>query len=142
MFNKIKAKIVMCAAVALVLTGCASEPITVLKTRYGTIVKEYTTSKSESSILATVGGAAAGGLLGNQVGGGSGKTIATVVGAAAGGAAGNKLSEKKVVHYEYVVHMNDGEKFLLETKKKRKKIGNTVVVEHLSTGRERINVIR
>jgi len=33
----------------------------------------------------------AGGLLGNQIGGGNGKKIATVAGAAAGGYAGNKI---------------------------------------------------
>lgn len=37
-----------------------------------------------------LGGAAIGGLLGNQVGGGSGKQIATAVGAGAGAAAGTQ----------------------------------------------------
>jgi len=39
------------------------------------------------------GGAVAGGLLGNQIGGGSGKKIATVAGAVGGGYAGNKVQE-------------------------------------------------
>lgn len=47
--------------------------------------------KDEHKILGTVGGAVVGGLLGNQIGGGSGKKIATVAGAAAGGYAGNKV---------------------------------------------------
>ncbi len=42
-------------------------------------------------ITGTVVGAVAGGLLGNQIGGGSGKKIATVAGAAAGGYAGNQV---------------------------------------------------
>ena len=42
-------------------------------------------------LLGTATGAVVGGLLGNQVGGGRGKTMATVAGAAAGGYAGNKV---------------------------------------------------
>ncbi len=49
--------------------------------------------QDQHQIAGTVIGALAGGLLGNQVGGGSGKKIATVAGAAAGGYAGNKVQE-------------------------------------------------
>ena len=49
--------------------------------------------KDTHQIAGTVIGAVAGGLLGNQVGGGNGKKIATVAGAAAGGYAGNKVQE-------------------------------------------------
>lgn len=49
--------------------------------------------KDPHQITGTVIGALAGGLLGNQIGGGSGKKIATVAGAAAGGYAGNKVQE-------------------------------------------------
>jgi uncharacterized protein YcfJ len=47
--------------------------------------------KDEKKIAGTAIGAVAGGLLGNQIGGGRGKTLATVAGAAAGGYAGNKV---------------------------------------------------
>jgi uncharacterized protein YcfJ len=47
--------------------------------------------KDQHKITGTVLGAVAGGLLGNQVGGGNGKKIATVAGAAAGGYAGNQV---------------------------------------------------
>ena len=47
--------------------------------------------KDEHKIAGTAIGAVVGGLLGNQIGGGSGKTVATVAGAAAGGYAGNKV---------------------------------------------------
>jgi len=47
--------------------------------------------QDEHKIAGTAIGAVVGGLLGNQVGGGSGKKIATVAGAAAGGYAGNKV---------------------------------------------------
>ena len=40
--------------------------------------------------VGTVGGAALGGLLGNQFGGGAGKTALTIAGVAAGGLAGSQ----------------------------------------------------
>lgn len=48
-------------------------------------------SPEAKCIGGTVAGAAAGGLLGNQVGGGTGKTLATVAGAGAGGYVGNRI---------------------------------------------------
>ena len=47
--------------------------------------------KDQHQIAGTAIGAVVGGLLGNQVGGGSGKKIATVAGAVAGGAAGRQI---------------------------------------------------
>ena len=49
--------------------------------------------KDEHRVAGTALGAVVGGLLGNQVGGGRGKTVATVAGAAAGGYAGNKVQQ-------------------------------------------------
>jgi len=49
--------------------------------------------KDEHRVAGTALGAVVGGLLGNQVGGGKGKTIATVAGAAAGGYAGNQVQQ-------------------------------------------------
>lgn len=49
--------------------------------------------KDENRLLGTVGGAVIGGVLGSQVGGGSGKKVATVAGAAAGGYAGNRVQK-------------------------------------------------
>jgi outer membrane lipoprotein SlyB len=49
--------------------------------------------KGEGGVLGIVAGAAAGGLLGNQVGRGNGKTLATVGGAVAGGYAGNEVQK-------------------------------------------------
>lgn len=60
--------------------------------------------------LGAVGGAVAGGVLGNQVGGGRGQDVMTVVGAVAGGIAGHQI-EKKVrttKNYEITVRMEDG----------------------------------
>jgi uncharacterized protein YcfJ len=49
--------------------------------------------KDQHQIAGTAIGAVVGGLLGNQVGGGTGKKIATVAGAVGGGYAGNKTQE-------------------------------------------------
>ncbi|KJZ14065.1 MULTISPECIES: glycine zipper 2TM domain-containing protein [Halomonas] len=48
---------------------------------------------SAGGILGTGGGAVIGGLLGNQVGGGSGRTIATAAGAIGGAVAGNQIEK-------------------------------------------------
>jgi outer membrane lipoprotein SlyB len=49
--------------------------------------------KGDSNALGVIAGGAAGALLGNQVGGGSGKKIATVAGAIGGAYAGKKIQE-------------------------------------------------
>ena len=49
--------------------------------------------KGEGGAVGILAGAAAGGLLGNQVGKGNGKTLATVGGAVAGGFAGNEVQK-------------------------------------------------
>ncbi|AJC21870.1 glycine zipper 2TM domain-containing protein [Pandoraea pulmonicola] len=60
--------------------------------------------------LGAVGGAVAGGLLGNQFGAGNGRTAMTVVGALGGGLAGNEV-EKRVrseTSYRVYVRMDNG----------------------------------
>ncbi len=57
------------------------------------IVSHQATTKDPNQVAGTIIGAVAGGVLGNQVGGGRGQTVATVAGAAAGGYAGNKIQE-------------------------------------------------
>ena len=49
--------------------------------------------KDEHQILGTVAGALVGGVIGHQVGGGTGRDIATVAGAAGGGYAGNRIQK-------------------------------------------------
>jgi uncharacterized protein YcfJ len=56
-------------------------------------VQKQAPVKDEKRIAGTVIGAVAGGVLGNQVGGGRGKTLATVAGAAGGGYAGNQVQK-------------------------------------------------
>lgn len=61
--------------------------------------------------LGTVAGAAVGGLLGNQVGSGSGRTAATVAGAAGGALAGHQMEKNARGSdqvYRITVRMDDG----------------------------------
>lgn len=55
-------------------------------------------------------GAVVGGILGNKVGGGTGRTVATVGGAAAGGYVGNEIEKRvnKDTQYEVIVRMQSG----------------------------------
>ena len=66
--------------------------------------------------LGTVAGGLIGGLLGNQVGGGNGKTAATVLGVAGGAYAGSKVEQnmKSVTVYDVRVRMQDGSLRTLE----------------------------
>ncbi len=50
--------------------------------------------KDQNRLLGTGIGAVVGGLLGHEIGGGSGKTLATLAGAGAGGYAGNQIQQK------------------------------------------------
>ena len=64
----------------------------------------------QSSGIGAVGGAAAGGLLGNQFGHGNGRTAMTIIGALGGGLAGNQV-EKQVraeTDYQVQVQMESG----------------------------------
>ena len=66
--------------------------------------------KGEGSGLGAVAGGVAGALLGNQVGGGSGRKIATVAGAAGGAYAGHQIEKhvKSTKRYDVIVRMEDG----------------------------------
>lgn len=66
--------------------------------------------EGKPSGVGTVAGVVVGGLLGNQVGGGTGKTLATVAGAVGGGYAGNEIEKRtrKSVAYEVDVRMENG----------------------------------
>ena len=66
--------------------------------------------KGEGGAVGMIGGAVVGGLLGHQVGGGTGKTLATVGGAAAGAYAGNEVQKSVNSKTVWVtkVKMKDG----------------------------------
>jgi outer membrane lipoprotein SlyB len=54
-------------------------------------IDQNITQGNDHSMAGTIIGGIAGGVLGNQVGGGKGKTLATVAGAVGGGYAGNRI---------------------------------------------------
>jgi outer membrane lipoprotein SlyB len=60
--------------------------------------------------VGAIGGAVVGGLLGNQIGGGSGRKVATVLGAVGGGYAGHAIEKNanSYTAYQVRVRMNDG----------------------------------
>jgi outer membrane lipoprotein SlyB len=60
--------------------------------------------------LGVAAGAVVGGLLGNQIGNGNGRTLATVAGAVAGGYGGNEVEKRTRTTSSYSVHvrMEDG----------------------------------
>lgn len=59
------------------------------------VVNHTEPPKDQHRIAGTAIGAVAGGLLGNQVGGGKGKTLATIAGAVGGGYAGNRVEASR-----------------------------------------------
>ena len=62
----------------------------------GTVVatRTYQRAAEHGSGLGIAAGAVVGGLLGNQVGGGNGRSLATVAGAVGGGYAGNEIEKR------------------------------------------------
>ena len=66
--------------------------------------------RAQGSGLGAAGGAVIGGLLGNQVGGGTGRQLATVAGAVGGAVVGNQVegNMKATTTYEIRVRLDDG----------------------------------
>lgn len=77
--------------------------------RVGTVegVRQETVQNSGST-LGTVGGAVVGGVLGNQIGRGTGRTVATVGGAAGGAVVGNRLTSGSSTVWIVTVRYEDG----------------------------------
>jgi len=61
--------------------------------------------QGKASGLGAIGGAVVGGLLGHQLGGGTGKKIATVGGAVAGGMAGNEIEKRNKARRIWIVRV-------------------------------------
>jgi len=71
--------------------------------------------QGEGGALGVVAGGLVGGILGHQVGGGSGKDLATIAGAVGGGYAGNEIEKRATstqIH-EVAVRMDDGRTHIL-----------------------------
>jgi outer membrane lipoprotein SlyB len=77
---------------------------------YGTVESVERVERSSMGILGTIGGAVVGGLLGHQIGSGSGNTAATIAGAAGGAYAGREIERRTSGSdaYRIVVRMDDG----------------------------------
>jgi outer membrane lipoprotein SlyB len=63
--------------------------------------------QGQASGIGVVGGAVLGGILGHQVGGGTGKKIATVGGAVAGGYAGNEIEKNSKRSRVWIVSLSN-----------------------------------
>ncbi len=61
-------------------------------------------------MIGTIGGAVIGGLLGNTIGGGTGRSLATAAGAVAGGVAGNSIegAVNRTDGVQLVIKMDSG----------------------------------
>ena len=88
---------------------CAGAPLhaqnSSAKPRTRTVCENVTVQdqpKDQHQIAGMAIGAVAGGVLGNQVGGGKGKTLATVAGAVGGGYAGKKIQENQQSKHSHV----------------------------------------
>ena len=112
-------------AVAFLGSGCESlgnlgssggsqvetQPIASNVNGTGTIQAIEVVPRSQGLGLGTLAGAAIGGVLGHQVGGGTGKTVSTVAGAAGGAYVGHEIekrrrSDKQI--YKVTIRMDDG----------------------------------
>lgn len=100
--NAVATSIAIGMTAGMLLTGCISQPTRPVQAEqaqyrdvFGTVqrIDVISTRASQPSGVGMVGGAIVGGLLGHQVGGGTGKTLATVAGAAAGAYGGNEIEK-------------------------------------------------
>jgi outer membrane lipoprotein SlyB len=86
------------------LLGCASAvgqggpPLGAEPVEYGVVTRiEAVSLEGDHQLgLGTVVGAVAGGVIGHQIGGGSGRDVATVIGAIGGGLAGNAIENRYI----------------------------------------------
>lgn len=111
-------------ALALISSGCESlgnlgsggsqvqtQPIASNVNGTGTIQAIEVVPRSQGLGLGTLAGAAIGGVLGHQVGGGTGKTVSTVAGAAGGAYVGHEIEKRRRTDnqiYKVTIRMDDG----------------------------------
>ena len=108
--------------VALLSSGCESlgggqgsqvqmQPISSNVNGTGTIQSIEAIPRSQGLGLGTLAGAAIGGVLGHQAGGGTGKTVSTVAGAAGGAYVGHEIEKRRYPEnqiYKVTIYMDDG----------------------------------
>jgi outer membrane lipoprotein SlyB len=85
------------AAIAIVLAGCADQQPRYSSPTYsqGVVDRIEVIRKGDNNNIAgTIIGGIAGGLIGHQIGGGSGQTAATIIGGVGGAVAGNQVQQR------------------------------------------------
>lgn len=109
-------------SLALATTGCESlgnlggstvspQPIASNVNGTGTIQSIEQVPRQQGLGLGTLAGAAVGGVLGNQVGGGSGRAVTTAAGAAGGAYVGHEIEKRRRAGdqiYKVTIRMDDG----------------------------------
>jgi len=109
-------------ALALGVAGCESmgrlgggsseqvRPIASNVNGTGTIQSVEVIPRNQGLGLGTLAGAAVGGVIGNQVGGGTGRTVATAAGAAGGAYVGHEIERRRNDGqiYKVTIRMDDG----------------------------------
>jgi uncharacterized protein YcfJ len=96
---------IFAAVLAMAVPALTSAPAQAQESHHRVVCEnvrvKHNGSRDDHRIIGTGIGAVAGGLLGNQVGGGRGKTLATVGGAVAGGVIGNKVQKHAQDEHTY-----------------------------------------
>ncbi len=119
---KIKAMALPLALAALLSAGCQgtggdlfgsreqTQQIAANVNGSGTIQSVDLVPRSKGIGLGTLAGAAVGGLIGHQVGGGTGRTVATAAGAAGGAYVGHEMEKRRSAGeiYKVTIKMDDG----------------------------------
>lgn len=86
------------ASIAILLAGCADQPSRPYDSpayRQGVVDRIEVIRKGDTNNVAgTIIGGIAGGLIGHQIGGGSGQTAATIVGGVGGAVAGSQIQQR------------------------------------------------
>ena len=86
------------AAVAISLAGCAEQqtrPYDAPAYHQGVVDRIEIIKKGDSNnVVGTILGGIAGGLIGHQIGGGSGQTAATIIGGVGGAVAGGQVQQR------------------------------------------------
>jgi outer membrane lipoprotein SlyB len=109
-------------ALALTTAGCegfgnlggsavSTQPIASNVNGSGTIQSIEQIPRQQGLGLGTLAGAAVGGIIGNQIGGGSGQTVTTAAGAAGGAYLGHEIEKRRRAGdqiYKVTIRMDDG----------------------------------
>jgi outer membrane lipoprotein SlyB len=102
---------------------------------YGVVQSiELVRQNNTGGSVGMIAGAVVGGLLGHQVGGGSGKTAATVIGAAGGAYAGNEIqkgNQQQADAYKFTIRMRDGSyQTVMQTTNPDIRVGDRVQIDN------------